>query len=142
MNIAGVEYDLNHRALCIYISGCDGACSGCHNQELWDFDVGDAWTIYSKNINQKLSTSIVKNVWIMGGEPLLQEKYSLELLLKYLYQYKKPICLWTRFYDVPENIKQYLSYIKVGEYQKDSDSYIEPLFGIKLASGNQRITKL
>jgi hypothetical protein len=50
--------------------------------------------------------------------------------------------LWTRFYEIPDNIKKYIKYAKVGEYQKDSDSYEEPLFGIELASGNQKIIKV
>ena len=50
--------------------------------------------------------------------------------------------LWTRFYEIPTNIKKYIKYAKLGEYRKDSDSYIEPLFSVELASGNQKIIKV
>lgn len=81
----------------------------------------------------------------MGGEPLLQDMNDLNYLLQTLKEHTNSyIWLWTRFYeeDIPNNIKKYLSYIKVGEYREDSEPYIEFLFGIKLASKNQRIIKL
>ena len=142
MNIAGTDFDLNQKALCIYLSGCDGACKGCHNSELWDFSVGESWESYGKLFRKKLSSSIVEQMFVMGGEPLLQNNTSLQLFLQYLKQYKKPIILWTRLYDIPENIKQYTDYAKIGEYQCDSESYTEPLFGITLASTNQKIIKI
>ena len=43
MNIAGTEYDINYKALSIFISGCDGTCPGCHNQELLNFSIGNKW---------------------------------------------------------------------------------------------------
>lgn len=144
MNIAGIDYDLNNKALSIFVSGCDGKCLQCHNESLWNFNVGEDWTTYGKKFRQYLSTNMIKYIWIMGGEPLLNNINSLELMLKYLYQFKKKIMLWTRFQekDIPENIKQYLSYAKVGEYRCNSESYEEPLFGITLASKNQEIIKL
>ncbi len=139
MNIGGLGYNERLQALEIYISGCDGACKGCHNKELWDFDAGENWEYYGGHFRQKLSSSMVQNIWIMGGEPLLQANAALEVMLQYLEQYTKDIWLWTRFYQIPSNIKQYLTYAKVGEYREDSESYVEPLFGIKLASLNQEI---
>jgi organic radical activating enzyme len=142
MNISGIDYNINYKALEIYVSGCDGACEGCHNEELWDFSAGKDWLFYEKKLRQKLSTGMVSAVWVMGGEPLLQDLNELEFFLKWVSQYKKQIMLWTRFYEIPDNIKKYIKYAKVGEYQKDSDSYEEPLFGIELASGNQKIIKV
>lgn len=144
MNIAGTYYNLNQKAFEIYVSGCDGACEGCHNSDLWDYSIGRPALDSSSNINLgwKVSEDIVEQIHILGGEPLLQDLDELEQFLYILNFFGKPIMLWTRFYEVPDNIKQHLDYIKVGEYQKDSDSYIEPLFGIELASGNQKIIKV
>lgn len=147
MNIAGTDFDLNNKALCIYLSGCDGACKGCHNKELWDFDVGEEFDRKIFNsILDKCDSPIVKRVWVMGGEPLLQDKTSLYILLKnlsyWLQDPQKEIWLWTRFYEIPDNIKQYIDYAKIGEYQCDSESYEESLFGITLASTNQKIIKI
>jgi anaerobic ribonucleoside-triphosphate reductase activating protein len=142
MNIAGTDYNLNHKALEIYISGCDGYCKGCHNLELWDFNIGIHW--YKFNFN-KILNPLVDRIWIMGGEPLLQEKKELQNFIYNVNMYtnnKKEIWLWTRFNEIPNNLKQYISYVKTGEYNKDLPSYIEPLFGIELASNNQRIIKV
>jgi anaerobic ribonucleoside-triphosphate reductase activating protein len=142
MNIAGTDYNLNHKALEIYISGCDGYCKGCHNYELWDFNIGNPW--YKFNFN-KILNPLVDRVWIMGGEPLLQEKKELQNFIYNVNMYtnnKKEIWIWTRFNEIPNNLKQYISYVKTGEYKEDLPNYIEPLFGIKLASNNQKIIKV
>jgi anaerobic ribonucleoside-triphosphate reductase activating protein len=141
MNIAGTDYNLNHKALEIYISGCDGYCKGCHNSELWDFNVGVPW--YKFNFS-KILNSLVDRVWIMGGEPLLQEKKELQNFIYNVNMYtnnKKEIWLWTRFNEIPNNLKRYISYVKTGEYKEDLPRYTEPLFGIELASNNQKIIK-
>lgn len=142
MNIARLQYNEKYQALEIYISGCDGACEGCHNPDIWDETTGNPWMTYGKEFRRYLSTDMVKYIWVLGGEPLLSNLYSLEFLLWCLYHYKKSIMLWTRFHEIPDNIKQYLSYAKIGEYQKNSEPYEEPLFGITLASKNQKIIKI
>ena len=144
MKICGTDYDLNLKALWVYLSGCKNPhCDGCHNPMLWDFNIGAEYPPIDYNIIEKIKLPIVKKVMIAGGEPLDQDLNRLEELLSdILYNSHKDIWLWTRFYEIPLNIQKYLSYVKVGEYQKDSEPYIEPLFGIKLASGNQKIIKI
>lgn len=144
MNIARLQYNEKYQALEVYISGCDGACEGCHNPELWDYSIGEPWSSWGKDLRKYLSTGMVRSIWVLGGEPCLQNGATLELFLQYLSQYKKSIVLWTRFSveDISSHILQHIDYIKVGEYQKDSEPYEEPLFGIKLASGNQRIIRI
>jgi anaerobic ribonucleoside-triphosphate reductase activating protein len=142
MNIAGLDYDLNNKALCIFLSGCDGYCQNCHNESLWDFNTGRSWKTWKRKIHQHSDSKMLKRFFLMGGEPLLQNITQLEGLLIFLEQFDLEIWLWTRFYEIPKNIKQYIDYAKVGEYQCDSDPYTEPLFGITLASTNQRIIKI
>lgn len=139
MNIAGTEFNLNHSALEIYISGCDGYCKDCHNPELWDFNFGKDWELYKNTLNYKLLKPIIKYIWVMGGEPLLQHHEVLCLFLDYLSQYKKPIMLWTRFYDIPNIVQRYIDYAKVGDHRREIESYQETLFDITLSSSNQKI---
>jgi len=144
MRIAGTEYNINHKALEIYISGCDGACKGCHNESLWDFKIGYHWNEFDFH---KITNLMIEHVWVMGGEPLLQDKKELKSFIYNINKYtntKKSIWLWTRFdiNDIPNNILQFLSYVKIGKYIEFSNSYIEPLFNIELASDNQKIIKV
>ena len=145
MNIVKFQYEPKYQALEIYLSGCrEPHCKNCHNSILWDFDVGKNWETWKHKLNQYGHTDIVKNFWVLGGEPLDNNVTQLELLLKYLSQFKKLIWLWTRYelQDIPDNIKKYLDFTKTGEYINTLDGYNEPLFGIKLASSNQRILKV
>ncbi len=146
MNIAGTHYNLNHKALEIYLSGCDGLCKGCHNSELWDYYAGEELIPYSKKekgLLNKINNPMVGRVWIMGGEPLLQDYERLaDLLYIIRAETLKECWLWTRFREVPEIISFWIDYAKIGEYIEDSESYIEPLFGVELASKNQKIIKI
>ena len=145
MKIAGTDFDLNNNAIWIYISGCNAPhCKNCHNSILWDFDVGKNWETWKHKLHQYGCTDIVKNFWVLGGEPLDNNVTQLELLLKYLSQFKKSIMLWTRYElkDIPGNIKKYLDFAKTGEYISSLDGYEEPLFGIKLSSSNQKIIRI
>lgn len=146
MNIAGIDYDLNNKALCIYISGCKAPhCPGCHNSSLWDFNKGENWCKYEDKMKEYISTDMVKYVWILGGEPLDNNQQELEALIVFVSMVcNNKVMLWTRYElnQVPDNILQYLDYIKTGEYQCDSESYRESVLGITLASKNQKVIKL
>lgn len=143
MNIAGIDYNLNHKALELYISGCTLHCDGCHNEELWDFTKGNPYFgHWDRVIHKKLKEHLVENVWIMGGEPLDQDTQIFYEFICDIFSFDVKLWLWTGYEDVPDHLLWTLDYIKVGEYQKDSDSYTEPLFGIELASVNQKIIKV
>ena len=46
MNIASIDFSLKTKSLDIYVAGCNGPyCKGCHNHELFNFDVGEKYTI-------------------------------------------------------------------------------------------------
>lgn len=147
MKVAGTDYNLNHKAFEIYLSGCDGACAGCHNPELWDFEVGsDAFGSVFQIIIGKITEPMVQNIWILGGEPLLQNKIALSMFLKQIYYWAngKPLWLWTRFEDkdIPLNLRVWLTYAKTGEYLEGGESYRESMFDIELASTNQKIIEV
>lgn len=145
MNIARLQYEPKFQALEIYLSGCKTPhCPGCHNDSLWNFNVGEDWTSWEERLKRSINTTIVKNVFIMGGCPLNQDIYELEAFLIFLSLFKKSITLWTRYQleDIPENILQWCDYVKTGFYDCNSESYVEPVLGVRLASLNQRIIKV
>jgi len=145
VNIAGTEYNLKHKALEIYISGCNGPyCAGCHNVDLWDFNLG--WDVYDWEdalhhaINHE---SMVEQVWILGGEPQDQDMDALNFLLKTCKQYGKTIVLFTRYMELnPKLDKTNIDYVKHGPYDMYSRPYIEPILNIEMASMNQCIVKV
>lgn len=149
MNILGTQYTLNNKAFEIYISGCKGNphCKGCHNPESWDFNAGEKIDI-EKETDLWISKilyfgSIIKNIMIFGGEPLDQEPYELEVLLKKLSLLNIPIWIFTRYRisEVPDFVKKYCSYIKCGRYIESMKCEDNIQYGIKLATLNQFIYK-
>ena len=145
MNISGIDYNLNYKALEIYISGCTLHCKGCHNYEIWDFNSGKPYFGYwDKIILSKMRDPMIENIWVMGGEPLDQ---NINLFVDFLKDIcYKPIWLWTGYEKLEKTmynkINIYLSYIKIGSYKKELPGYIEPLLGLELASSNQKLIKV
>lgn len=146
MNIAGIEYNLKHKALEIYLSGCNPPhCEGCHNEKLWDFNYGKPFEKYKQKIYKQIISDMVEQIWVLGGEPLDQDRHDLYDLLSFvgIWSDLKPIVLFTGYDDVEDELlRAVLSYAKVGEYQKNSESYVEPILGITLASKNQKVVEL
>lgn len=144
MNIAGTEYNLNHKALEIYLAGCKGPhCAGCHNPYLWDFNVGIEWAAYKAILEEKLNIGfgMIDQIWILGGEP--QDNEELNTLLKFLAEYGKTIVLFTRYNNLaPWVDSSHLTYVKFGPYDCFGEAYEEPVLGLTLASRNQYIRRI
>lgn len=136
-------YDLvlnNPKRFEIYLSGCLAPhCNGCHNPESWDFNSGI-------DVDENLISLISKysdyfdNIWILGGEPLDQDKEHLIWLLDRLNDINKKIWLFTRyeFNEIDEKILTYLDYIKTGKFINDDSGYLCE-YGFKLGSSNQKV---
>jgi anaerobic ribonucleoside-triphosphate reductase activating protein len=147
MKIASTQYSLSTQSFEIYLSGCDGFCKGCHNPELQDYRIGEDYKKVLPSIITKVNefNSLVKNVFIMGGEPLQQK---LDLLLDLILNIKQntncKIWLWTRatIDNVPELIKEQCDYIKTGYYDEKLKCDDNIQYGIKLATSNQKIYKM
>lgn len=145
MKIAGTEYNLNHKALEIYFSGCKAPhCEGCHNSELWDFNFGyDPFGKIFISIVEKAKDPMVEKIWLLGGEPLDQNR---EEFLRFIYMLwfwtDAELWLWTRYTDIPKEVYETISFVKTGAYDKTLDSYVDERHGITLASSNQKIIKL
>lgn len=144
MNISGLQYNLNRKTLEIYVSGCDGGCNGCHNPDLWDYSIGKDYKYYIKKIEEELKSGLINEFWVLGGDPMDQNLNELCYLLAYLFSTGRKIWLWTRypFETIPEEVKQYCTYIKTGEYVEGDQSYVDEETGVELASSNQKIHKL
>lgn len=146
MNIAATQYNLKNKAFEIYLSGCDGKCKGCHNKELQDYSIGRYYKLELDDILDKINDFdlLIDHVWILGGEPLLQNLDELRELLYILKHItKKRIWLWTRFdlKHIQPTIINQCDYIKTGEYIEELKCENNVQHGINLASSNQKIIK-
>lgn len=147
MRIAGTELNLKHRALEIYVSGCGAPhCPGCHNPELWNFDLGDPWRNVWQGIKNKIlelnKNGLVDIIWLLGGEPAHQNFTEMCEFLRELKKCQLPIMLWSRETRLPMQIASLITYAKLGPYLENGTSYTEPLFGITLANREQKIMEM
>lgn len=54
----------------LFVSGCTHHCPGCFNQEAWDFDYGQPFTVEEENrIVAALAPAHIKGLSLLGGEP-------------------------------------------------------------------------
>ena len=144
MKIAATQYSANYGALEIFISGCDGECGcDCHNRELWDFSVGEDYRNIVEKIEEKIKdfSNIINEIWITGGEPLLQDLGELMDLVGRVHKMGKAMILFTRFEveDIPKELLMYFDKVKSGKYEEGKvckDHFSE---GILLISENQKI---
>jgi organic radical activating enzyme len=151
LNIAAIQYSLESFALEIYVSGCKAPhCPGCHNEELWDFNHGVPMTLWLSKLDEYVRRfgdidGLIKNVWILGGEPLDQDRDELERLLTYVrggFPHAK-LWLFTRkgLHNVRPIVKSLCHYIKCGAYVEGLPSKDVIINGqtLTLASDNQTV---
>ena len=148
MNILATQFTLKTNSLEIYLSGCNGKpkCKNCHNPEGWNFKAGKEYNSeYYQEIKNKVNNfdNIIKNIMIMGGEPLDQEKDEFNSFLSDMKKLNKIMWLFTR-YDIeetPDNINEFFDYVKCGRYLEELTTDSHTQYGIKLATSNQKIYK-
>ena len=85
-----------------FTQGCPLHCEGCHNPQTWDFLGGKEFT--SDTLNEIRTAiranGIIRNLSIMGGEPLCQENLFLVSMLIMNIQLDFPeikIYVWTGY---------------------------------------------
>jgi anaerobic ribonucleoside-triphosphate reductase activating protein len=143
MNIASTQYSLSTKSLEIYFSGCLDHCEGCHNSELWNFDIGENYLSQIPKIKDKIIffNKLIDKIFFLGGEPLDQNKTEFTDFVKQILEINKPLWLFTRheLQYIDKDILQYFDYIKCGKYivEKTCDNNIQ--YDIKLATSNQNI---
>ena len=82
----------------LFVSGCNHHCKGCFNPETWDFDGGQLWNRRTElQFIEVCKKPNVKNICILGGEPLDQGKDMYDLLMRIKDEVGKPIWLWTGY---------------------------------------------
>ena len=107
MRYAGIIYDDTAAApglsLTLFTQGCPFHCKGCHNPETWDYNGGYEYTkeTEQKIVNALSANGVIRNLCIMGGEPLLPDNidslYSLTRAVRDNYKNEIKIYLWTGF---------------------------------------------
>lgn len=93
----------------VFVSGCPHHCEGCHNMELWDFEVGTDFSdaIINKIIAELQKDGIKRDLSILGGEPLAPQNIKEVIYLCAKIREKIPninIWLWTG-YDLENSLK-------------------------------------
>lgn len=87
MRYAGIIYDDTAAApglsLSFYTQGCPIHCPGCHNQDMWDFEGGYEFNneVRDKIIAKLNENDVLRNLCIIGGEPLCQQNAHMTELL-------------------------------------------------------------
>jgi Organic radical activating enzymes len=137
----------------IYLSGCNNpnSCVGCFAEHTYDYNAGLPLTdkqidLIAKDIKSK--SKFIDNIVILGGEPLVHDKFELLYFLHRLHDkiYAKGFkyCLWLytsyELDDIDNEIKLTFDFIKCGKYiDNDCKNFYIKEFGVTLASQNQYI---
>lgn len=144
VNLAATQFNLQHNALELYVSGCTIHCYDCHNPDLWDFSLGEQPDINKILTKIDSAPGLIKKVWILGGEPLDQDLSQLASLIKVIRSRPVEIWLWTSYEldSVPLEIIQLIDFVKCGKYEDTLKTAENITFNISLASSNQYIVDL
>lgn len=79
----------------IWVQGCNLACSGCWNKDLWPKKGGEDMPI-KKLYDRIISNELIEGITILGGEPL-QQADTLLPFLNLIKKAKKTIFLYTGY---------------------------------------------
>lgn len=142
MNIAGTQYNINHFAFEIYLSGCNNDCKNCHNPTYKCFSYGEVINYDKLKTRINKFDDIIKNIWVLGGEPFDQNESELIDFFSFISNTNKRIWVFTKYYKIKPIFKPFINYLKVGEYNEELKVKNYYCYGVKLATSNQTILKL
>lgn len=127
----------------IYSAGCKHKCNGCHNQQSWNIENGQYYSI--DNILDIIKQDEFSNVTFSGGDPFFQIEGFTELARRIKKETIKDIWCYTGFYleeiNHSNKLSQILPFIDVlvdGPYiesERDTDLMFR-------GSRNQRIVDI
>ena len=147
MNIIAKDFSMATQSYDIFLSGCSAEprCQDCHNPEAWDFEVGKDWKQWIFQINRDMQSfkGVIKKIFIMGGEPLDQDREEFLEFIKGMKEFGKEVWLFTRFEldEIEPEVKELFDYIKCGRYLPELSTDDNIQYGVKLATSNQQIYK-
>ena len=121
-------------AYAIYFQGCPFKCKGCHNEELW-VQKKESETSINDIVKYLENKEMADYIVFIGGEPLQQINFVMEVINKLKYKYK--FALYTGYNKIPKKyikILDYLEFVKYGRYIEEKRVY-----GKMLATTNQKI---
>lgn len=136
--------------VCLWVSGCDIHCKGCHSQHTWSSDYGKLFNKESEQlIFNELDKPYIKRLTITGGHPLMKcNREGVETLLKNVrarYGSTKEIWLYTgyTYSDTLEEqckhiIDTYVDVLVDGKFVEELRDISLPFRG----SSNQRIIRI
>lgn len=118
VNTPGTE----NAAFTIWFSGCTQKCEGCYNPRLWNKNAGREYRSETVifTICKECERTDIKDVVLLGGEPMEQDVTGLQNLVSKLKRNGFNIWMYTgwEFDDIPAQIKGYLYTIKCGRYDQ------------------------
>lgn len=153
MRYAGIIKNdvVNGEGVClsVFTQGCPHRCKGCFNSETWNFDGGIEIENLDNFINKIImdikANGIIRNLSILGGEPLCPENqlfvFSLIKAVKANYPNIK-IFLWTGYYIEDIILNDYTIFILQNIDMMIDGPFVEEERDITLklrGSKNQRI---
>ncbi|GAV21794.1 anaerobic ribonucleoside-triphosphate reductase activating protein [Carboxydothermus pertinax] len=133
--------------LVVYTQGCPHRCEGCHNPETWD--VSGGYEIDSEKILELIANNpLLAGLTVSGGEPFLQEKNLLELVLK-VADLGRNTVIYTGYtfeelMKISEKKPEVLEILQTADYLVDG-RFLQDLKNLKLpfrGSSNQRFIDL
>ncbi|MFZ3230688.1 MAG: anaerobic ribonucleoside-triphosphate reductase activating protein [Pseudobdellovibrio sp.] len=119
-------------SLSFLITGCSLKCPGCHSVDSWNPQIGTELNISNLDNLILKSKDAITCVLFMGGE---WEHDELLVLLKHCRKYNLKTCLYTGLDDVSALLKQELTYLKTGSWEKN-------LGGLSSKTTNQKLIEL
>ena len=82
----------------VFVTGCSLNCKGCFNKEYQNKLAGKEWTKKQEDLVVSfLKLNYVNGLSILGGEPLEQDEFLLNLLKRVKKEVKKTIWLWSGY---------------------------------------------
>ena len=75
----------------VFVSGCPHHCKGCFNQELWDYDAGEPFSLGTVwKIIDLCSPNYISGLSLLGGEPLAPKNVQRLTTLCHAFKRKFP----------------------------------------------------
>lgn len=152
MNVLNYAVNLKHRALEVYLAGCYCRCAGRHSTEPWNFSRGLQYAATMRLVGEYIKSTVppkfLKNIWILGAEPLDHPPEDVKSLIDYLTFCLPEALIWIFTSNTPsadlfaELRKWGVDYVKYGPYDESLDPIHLPEFDLTLASSNQKIVCL